>query len=159
MPQTTENNGTRQVVTGPVTYNISLGQQSGQILLDTTEKTPSTFNSNVQNMDVHLTGRHINSTSHVDRAATTSILRPGDNGRVSLLSDGTVEGYQITSSSADTGPMKLSMAKARVTMEVTGVSNQRAVQLDPVAGPDRRGDEHAAPTSRRPRRRSWIRRR
>ncbi len=129
MPQSTVVNGTPQVVTGPVTYNLTLADQAGQILLDTTEKTPSTMNSSVHNMDLHLTGANMNSTSHLDQATSTSILRPGQNGRVSLLSDGTAAGYQITSTTPEVGEVKLSMDKARVTMELTDVSNQRAVQL------------------------------
>jgi hypothetical protein len=127
LPQDADKDG--KVGMGPISYKVTFGQQSGQILFDPTYATPSTLNSSYQNMDLVATGDLLQQTSHLDRSATTSILRPAANGRVDLLTDGTLEGYRINSKTNDGEDLQVAMGRVRLTGEIDGVSRDRGVQV------------------------------
>lgn len=116
-------------MTGPVTYKYTIGQQAGQILFDPSYATASTLNSTVGNVDVQASGERLKQSSHLDRGTSTTIIRPASNGRVDLVMDSTLEGYQINSAAGDTEPVKIGMGRVRFNGEVDGVSRERSVQI------------------------------
>ncbi|GAC1345644.1 MAG: hypothetical protein NVSMB18_25780 [Acetobacteraceae bacterium] len=121
-------------VTGPVTYKLRVGGQSGQMRFDSSYLTPSTFTSSLKDLDLQASGPQLEQTTHVDRSATTSILRPVRDGRVDVLSDGTLEGYRIDAKMGDNQRIGLAMQRVRVVAEANGVSRERATQIGQALG-------------------------
>ena len=111
-----------------VAYRISADQQSGQILWDPTFATQSTASSSFQGLRVEANGPGLQQSSRVDRAASTGTMRPAGADRVDVMSDGTMEGYTISSKTADSEQVKLSMQRVHVTGQFNGVSRERASQ-------------------------------
>lgn len=128
LPQPGDKDSKSAVMT-PTTYKLRIGQQTGQILYDPSFATASTLNSTLQDMDLAASSETMQQTSHLDRSATTSILRPAGTGRVDLLTDGSLEGYRINSKSKDGEELDISMGRVRLTAQVSGVSSNRAVQI------------------------------
>lgn len=128
MPQVNRSGDQSQPAVGPVTYNLTLGEQSGRVTLDTSQATPTTMNSNVQNMDLRVSGAQLQQSSHVERATSTAVVSPVRNGRVDVTSDATIEGYQISSQAGDQA-LQIAMGRLRMTNELTGVSQDRVVQI------------------------------
>jgi hypothetical protein len=127
MPQPGDNSGGGATV--PVTYKLTFGQQAAQILYDPKDTSPSTFTASFQNMDMTANGEGLQQSSHVDRSATTSTLRPASNGRVDLLTDTTMEGYRIDTKMADAEQLNLTFGRVRLNGEIDGVSRDRSVQV------------------------------
>lgn len=121
--------GAAGAMSGPITYKLTIGQQAGQILFDPTFATSSTSNSTIQNLDLQASGEKLQQTSHLDRGASTTIVRPASNGRVDLVMDTTLEGYRISSEAQGSEPLKLAMGRVRANAEVNGVSRDRTVQI------------------------------
>lgn len=113
----------------PVTYKLNFGQQATQILFDPTYTTPSTLNVGTQDMDLSASGEGLEQSSHADRTTTTSSLRPLSNGRVDLLTDGTIEGYRISTKTEGAEQLDLGFGRVRVNGQVNGVSRDRSVEV------------------------------
>ena len=121
--------GTAGAMSGPITYKLNIGQQAGQILLDPTFATSSTSNSTIQNLDLQASGERLQQTSHLDRGASTTIIRPAATGRVDLVMDTTLEGYRISSEAQGSEKLRLAMGRVRANAKLDGVSRDRAVQI------------------------------
>lgn len=128
-PQTMNDDGKPNPMSGPVTYNLNFGQQSGQALFDPSYASPSTLNSSMQNFDLAAIAEHGQIKTHIDRSSTTSILRPTASGRVDVLTDGSAEGYQITANTGDANALRLAIGRVRVTGEMNNLSRERGVQI------------------------------
>jgi len=128
LPQPADKDGKTAAV-GPVNYKVTIGQQSGQIIYDPSFATASTLNSTLQNLDVNASSDSMQQSSHLDRTATTSILRPAGAGHVDLLTDSSLEGYRIATKTTDGQDLTVEMGRARLTGQISGVSSERAVQI------------------------------
>ena len=115
---------------GSTTYKLTIGQQNGTILFDPTFTTATTSTSSIQDMDLQASGRKLQQSSHLDRGASNTVLRPAANGRVDMIVDSSLEGYRITSTAGpSTQPVKVAVGKARLDANVDGVSRERLAQL------------------------------
>ncbi len=129
LPQPPKAGDKSPVGMAPVTYKVTLDQQSGQVLYDPSYASPSTLNSSFQGLNIQASGAQVEQTSHVDRSATTSTLRPAGTDRVDVVTDGTIEGYTIASKAGDAETLKMSMQRVRITGELSSVSRDRAAQV------------------------------
>jgi len=129
VPATTGADGKANPLAGPVTYRLSIAQQAGQALFDSTFQTPSTVNSSTSGLRLEGSGEHIQQLTQADHGTNSVIVRPTENGRLDVLSDGTVEGYSMDTKAGDAERLKIAIGRIQVTGQITSLSRDRGAQI------------------------------
>lgn len=113
----------------PVTYTIDTTGQEGTILYDPTFATPSTTTSSIKGATVTTTGAPMSSMARIGPASSVATMRPAGPDRVDIAIDGTMQDYQTSTGTPDTGPVEIGFKLVRVNMGMTGISRTRSTVL------------------------------
>ena len=117
----------------PVTYTVNLAGQDGQILLDPTFATPTTWTSSAKGGTIHteggVGGASMTQDTRMGPVTSVMTLRPAGPDRVDLVGDGTLQDYRMESKSADVGAIQIGMKLLRANFSMNGVSRSRAITI------------------------------
>jgi hypothetical protein len=141
-------------MTADMTYKVSIGTQSAQMLIDPTFATATTSTSSVQNVDVKAEGGMAPLATHIDSGNGSFIIQPDAAGRLDVSIDSNIGNYSVDSEVPNAGPLKMVFGKTHVMTSATGISRERAVavlqaliKLGKAAAPAPAGDPAAAKPS------------
>lgn len=116
-------------MTGDITYKLTIGSQSAQMLIDPTFATTTTTTTAVKNVDIQSTGGMAPQTSHIDSGTGSFVLQPAEGGRLDVAIESNLDGYSINTTVPNTGPLKIAFGQAHVMANATSISRERAVQM------------------------------
>ena len=115
---------------GRMTYQMKVGQQSGQMTVDPTFATSNTSMSTMEDVEVDTVTAPIKQSTHVDRASTSFVAQPAAAGRINVAIQSSMEGYKLTSELPTApAPLSVGMGRINLTSNIDNVSRERLVTL------------------------------
>ena len=121
--------GAKTGTTARVDYTIEVTGQDGQMTLDPSFSTPSTWTISSKGVTTHATGPSMVQDSRIGATNTVATIKPAGPDRVDVSSEGTLSDYTIDSRTEGLEAIQVGMRLVRVSAGMTGLSRTRAVTV------------------------------
>ena len=113
-----------------VTYTATTEGQDGQMQLDPSFDTPSTWTNATKATSVRVDGGGlVSQESKFGPTSAVTTIKPAGAGRVDVSTSATLQDYQSEFLSADSPPIQVAMRLVRADVGMNGLSRERAAQM------------------------------
>ncbi len=113
----------------PVTYDATVASQDANGVWDPTNTVPSTMTQTLAGFRTEATGQGLRQLTVIDRSTSTTTAKPTGADRFDVVSDSVIDGYNLTSKTADAEEVKLSIRRATLGGTLTGVSRENGAKV------------------------------